>query len=85
MTVEEVIRAQLPASMSAKRRDALVEQITDALAEQGLLVDGDCTTVEVAEAMVPVETIEAYGLILRLDANGDAAEISHRTGLVVLG
>lgn len=85
MTVEDVIKEQLPKSMSAKRRDELAELIGDALAEGGYLVDGECTTVEVSDALMPVETVEAYGLTIKLDATGDASEISHRAGLVVLG
>ena len=85
MSVEEVINGQLPASMSRKRRGALAEQIADALAEAGLLLDGECTTVEVGDALLPVETVETYGLTIRLDATGNASEISHPAGLVVLG
>lgn len=83
--MEDVIKAQFPASMSKKRSNELAEQIADALAEAGLLVDGECTAVEVGNALLPVKTIEAYGLIIKLDATGDASEISHPSGLVVLG
>ena len=84
MNPEDVIKELLPKSMSAKRRGELAEQIADSLATWGHLVDGECTTVEVADARMPVETVESYGLTIKLDAMGDAAEISHRSGLVVL-
>jgi hypothetical protein len=84
MSPDEVVARQLPKSMSEKRRNELVEQILDALAEWGYLVEGVCTTVSTERALVPVETVEVYGLTIALDANGDASEISHRDGLVVL-
>jgi hypothetical protein len=84
MSVESVIRNQLPASMSAKRREELCQQIADALAEAGFLLDGGCSVVEVGDALVPVETVEAFGLTIRLDATGNASEISSPAGLVVL-
>lgn len=83
--VEKVIKSQLPKNMSAKRANALAEQIADALAEAGLLLDEHCTAVEVGDALLPVQTIESYGLVIKLDANGDASEISSRAGLVVIG
>jgi hypothetical protein len=82
---EEVVIEQLPKSMSAKRRGEVAEQILDALSESGLLVDNECSAVEVGNALVPVETVEAYGLTIRLDANGEASEISSAAGLVVVG
>lgn len=85
MTPEEVIEERLPKNMSTKRRGQLASEIADSLAEAGMLLDGECTTVEVGDALVPVQTVEAYGLTIRLDANGEASEISHRAGLVVLG
>lgn len=85
MSPEEVVIEQLPKSMFAKRRGEVAEQILDALAESGLLVDSECWAVEVGNALVPVETVEAYGLTIRLDANGEASEISSAAGLVVVG
>lgn len=85
MSPNEVIIERLPKSMSAKRRQEVAEQILDALAEYGLLADGECCAVEVGNALVPVETVEAYGLTIRLDANGEASEISSAAGLVVVG
>lgn len=86
MSPEEIIRERLPKSMSMKRRDELAEQIAEALADEGWLLDGECTTVAIGpRALVPVETVEAYGLTIKLDALGDASEISHRDGLVILG
>jgi hypothetical protein len=81
---ENVIRATLPKSWSEKKRQDLIDQIVSALSKEGLLRDGEVTLVEVADARMPVETIEAYGLTIALDALGDAAEISSPAGLVVL-
>jgi hypothetical protein len=53
------------------------------------LIDPDrdvVNTVEVGQrALIAVETIEAYGLIIGLDALGEASDVSHRDGLVVVG
>jgi hypothetical protein len=81
---EDVIKAQLPTGMSAKKRGEVAAQIVEALAQEGMLVEGECWTVMVGDALVPVETVETYGLVLKLDANGEASEISSRAGLVVL-
>lgn len=64
--------------------DALIDRITDALWDAGLLLTSEVTTVEVRGARVPVETVEAYGLRIRVDANGDAAEIISERGLEIL-
>lgn len=86
MSPEEVIRDALPVKMSKVRRDQLASEIADALAEAGWLLDGECTTVAVGpRALIPVETVEVYGLTIKLDALGDASEISHPGGLVTLG
>jgi hypothetical protein len=81
---EDAIRGTLPKSWSEKKREDLIGQIVTALSEEGFLRDGEVTLVEVADARMPVETIEAYGLTIALDAMGDAAEISSPAGLVVL-
>jgi hypothetical protein len=79
----DVVGAALPKTLSQKKRDEVAEQIVDALWDAGFLTDG-VTTVEISGAMVPVETVEAYGLTIRVDANGDAAEISSLRGLEIL-
>jgi hypothetical protein len=79
-----VIGAVLPKSLSQKKRDELTEQIVNALFDAGLLLVDDATTIEVRGARVPVETVEAYGLTIRVDANGNAAEITSPWGLEIL-
>lgn len=85
MNPRDVVSGTLPKSWSQTKRDDLADEILDALEEQGLLADAECTVVEVGDARMPVETVEAYGLTIRLDAMGEASEISHPAGLVVLG
>lgn len=80
----DVVGAVLPKSWSQTKKDALADEILDALSDAGLLLEGAATTVEVGDARMPVETIEAYGLTIAIDALGDAAEISSPAGLVVL-
>ena len=38
------------------------------------------TAVDVAMAHVGIETVEAYGLVIKLDANGDAASVEFPYG-----
>lgn len=68
--------------LSADRRTVLASEIIDALDAQGLLAV-DVMTVEVPYARVPVETVEAYGLTIELDANGDAVTVHSKHGLQV--
>ncbi len=67
------------------KKDILADQIVEALEAAGwhepdLLI----ATVEVGEALMPVETVEAYGLTIKLDAMGEASEISSARGLAVV-
>lgn len=80
----DVIGEKLPKSWSQTKRDTLSDKIIDALSEAGLLAE-EITAVEVVNALLPVETVEAFGLTIKLDAMGEASEISHRDGLVVSG
>lgn len=80
---ETVIRELLPNSWSQTRRNGLTDQILDALYDAGLLIDGSPRTVEVRGARVAVEAVEAYGLRISLDANGNAVEIASPWGLEV--
>jgi hypothetical protein len=80
----DVIGTVLPKSWSQTKRDELSDTIVDALWEAGLLAD-DITTVAVGDARLPVETVEAYGLTIKLDALGEASELSHPAGLVIFG
>lgn len=56
--------------------DTLSDQVAEALFKAGMLLDDEVTTLGVRNAPVPVETVEAYGLRIRLDANGDASEVT---------
>lgn len=68
----------LPGKMSAKSIDAIVEYV-DAAGP----ADGIVETVELAYARVPVETVEAYGLSIAVDANGNAVTVSFPAGAQV--
>lgn len=46
--------------------------------------DGVFHTVETRGTAVGIETVEAYGLTLKLDANGDAAQITFPYGAEVI-
>jgi hypothetical protein len=81
----DVVGAKLPQSWSQNRRDIVADAILEALEDAGLLAQEEITTVEVGGALMPVEAVEAYGLTLKLDALGEASEISSDRGLVVLG
>lgn len=83
---EDIIEAALAGipGIDTIDADVLIDRITDALWEAGLLLTDEVTTVEVRKASVPVELVEAYGLRIRLDANGDAAEIVAPGGLEIL-
>ena len=82
----DVVAAKLPKNWSQDKRDTVADEILTDLEVAGhLTIDGECSTVSVGGyALVPVETVEAYGLTLRLDAMGEASEITHPAGLVVL-
>jgi hypothetical protein len=80
----DVIGTVLPKSWSQTKRDTVADEIAEALWEAGLLAD-DITTVAVGDARLPVETVEAYGLTIKLDALGEASELSHPAGLVIFG
>jgi hypothetical protein len=64
-------------------RENARDAVYAALDGAGAVLDGTPVTVEVAGARVPVETVEVYGLVIRLDANGRAASIHHPEGLEV--
>lgn len=80
----DVIGQALPKSWSQTKRDETAGQIEDALWEAGLLQVDVVTAVEVRGGLVPVETVEAYGLTIRLVANGEAVEINSLSGLEIL-
>ena len=66
----------LPEDDRDKLADVLSDQVAEALFKAGVLLDDEVTTIEVRKALVPVETVEAYGLRIKLDANGDASEVT---------
>lgn len=72
----DVVGALLPKSWSQDKRDALADQILEALESEGLLTCGEIETVGIRWTHVPIETVEAYGLVIGVDANGYAAEVS---------
>lgn len=80
---EDVVEAALT-GIPGLDTDTLTDRITDALWQAGLLLTDEVTTVEFRQAMVPVETVDAFGLTVRLDANGDAVQITSRRGLEIL-
>lgn len=84
-SLRDVIGKVLPQSWSQNKRDTLADEVEEALDNAGMLAPERIEAVEVATALMPVETVEAYGLTIKLDAMGEASEISHRDGLVVTG
>lgn len=81
----DVVTAVLPKSWSQTKKDNLADEVLEALDTAGLLNLNGVFVVSPEDAKVPVETIEAYGLTIKLDALGDASEISSQTALQVLG
>lgn len=79
----DVIGPVLPKSWSQTKRDDLADQIADALYEAGLLVDEGIDSVEVRNARVTVETVEAYGLTIAVDAHGNAVQVTSPWGLEI--
>jgi hypothetical protein len=71
----DVVGAVLPKSWSQSKKDELADEILEALDEAGLLAADEIEAVGIRGARIPVETVEAYGLVIGVDANGDAAEI----------
>jgi hypothetical protein len=86
MSPEEIINKALAKTVkSAFRREELAEQIESALWDAGYLLSGDALAVEVHGARVPVEVVEAYGLDIEVDANGNAVTVSSPWGFGVAG
>jgi hypothetical protein len=82
----ELIEQGLAKSIkSQNRRTELAETIHDALVENGhLWEDGHVETVEVHHARVVTEHLEAYGLMIELDANGNAVTVRSPNGFMVI-
>lgn len=69
--LREQIAEILPKSQHHK-----IDRILDVIDPEQYLI----STVEVLRSAVGIETVEAYGLTIKLDANGDAAEITFPYG-----
>jgi hypothetical protein len=64
--IRTVLLDVLPKSVSQKRIDEIVER---------LATDETIGSIGIHGARVPVETVEAYGLAIEVDANGRAAVV----------
>lgn len=70
---------------SESRRDEAASDIVAGLESAGhLWEEGWVQTVEVHHARVIVETIEAYGLVIQLDAHGNAVTVNSPHGFMVI-
>lgn len=84
MGAEQIIAELLPdGSRSENKRLALAQTIVSELEEAGLLME-ELSTVEVYGARVPVETVQAYGLSIEVDAHGNAVTINSPWGLAAV-
>jgi hypothetical protein len=81
---EDIIAKLLPGKLSQTRRQEVAESILDELADAGYLFLDTVSSVEIPGARVTVETIQAYGLTIEIDANGDAGKITSLRGLEVV-
>lgn len=86
MSIESVIESALAKSIKgADRRTDAVSDVFDALTAAGhLYEDGWVETVEVHNARVVTERTEAYGLVIELDAHGNAVTVSSPHGFMVI-
>lgn len=80
----DVIGKALPKSWSQDKRDNVADEIEAALSEAGLLFEDEPEVIGIRSTHVPIEEVEAYGLVLAIDANGYAAEISSPLGLEIV-
>jgi hypothetical protein len=85
MSPGEVADKALEPFIKAKgRRDQAAADVVEALGKAAhLFENGWVTKVEVHHARVGVETVEAYGLIITLDANGNAVDVSSPWGFMI--
>jgi hypothetical protein len=77
--IQEMLAEHLPKNVSQKRRDALTAAIGE------LLDDGDgdlLGAVDIEGARCAVERVEAFGLELELDANGNASTVHFPFGAI---
>lgn len=80
----EVVTSVLPKSWSQNKKDTLADEVLEALDNAGFLSEEPYTTVSLQDALMPVQTVEAFGLRIALDATGAASAISSDRGLVVI-
>lgn len=67
--------------LGERRREEIAVAIDDALIDQGWLIpEQGAASVEISGARVPVETVQAYGLTIEIDANGNAVTIESNRG-----
>lgn len=77
---EHIIASLLPGGeRSENKRLALAKTIARELEEAGLLI-WDLGAVEVNGGRVPVETVEAYGLVIEVDTVGNAVSVTSPWG-----
>ncbi|MEU1810975.1 hypothetical protein [Micromonospora aurantiaca (nom. illeg.)] len=80
----EAIGATLPERWSQTKKDELADAVYEALDNLGLIVDGPISTVDVVGAPITVERVEAYGLAIEVDANGNAVSVTSPWGLEIV-
>ena len=70
---------------NADRQTDATDAVVEALKEAGHLVEfGETERVEVRASRVAVETVEAFGLVLELDAHGNAVTVHSPHGMFVV-
>lgn len=86
MSAESVIDAALAKFIKgADRRVDATNDVASALESAGhLWEDGWVESVEIHNARVAVETIETYGLVIELDAHGNAVSVTSPYGFMVI-
>lgn len=84
MSAERAISEALAVRYKSQaKRDEIAAEVADALYEAGYALGAEVSTVEVCGARVPVETVEAFGLVISLDSNGNAVAITSPYGMEV--
>lgn len=85
-TAESVARKALAEHIKAEfKRDTAADAVVEALTDAGHLYEnGWVEAVEVHDSHVPVETVHAYGLTIRLDAGGNAVSVSSPYGFMII-
>lgn len=85
MSPDDAVRKALEPYIKAEtKRATAAGDVVEALESAGhLYANGWVTEVEVHHARVPVETVEAYGLTIRVDANGNAVSVSSAHGFMI--